>query len=150
MTIDVSDEVRLVARTSPGQQEIHDLVFLALQSRQNDRPLDRRSKLRRPFPYPVYLTPISSGTPDVGETITVLGKHLSELGLDFYHSEVLPYRKMVASLEIADAQWIAFEITLNWCRFGRHGWYESGGKFNRSVASPIGANQPPSNHVSTA
>ena len=138
MTTD-TDEVQLLPSCHDGasaiQKEIHETVFLALQSRQTDATLDRRTALRRPFPYPIYLTPPNGAVED---TITVLGKHISEQGLDFYSNEALPHRKVTASIDLGDGHWVAMELTLNWCRFGRHGWYENGGKFTRTTESPIG------------
>ena len=145
-TEESQNAVTLDGGVSPSQKEIHETVFVALQSRQHDRAPERRNKLRRPFPYPVYLSP----TTDLEQTITVLGKHISEQGLDFYSNEALPHRKMIASIDLGDGHWVAFELTLNWCRFGRHGWYENGGKFTKVVDSPIGASIPNAESASTA
>lgn len=102
--------------------------------------LERRRVHRCAYPYPAYLTPLDEdGVPLTEETVVVLGKHLSELGLDFYHQEALPYRRMIASFECGEGRWLAFEMDLSWCRFGRHGYYENGGRFVRSVESPLGA-----------
>jgi len=56
--------------------------------------------------------------------------------LGFYHPKPLPHRRMIASFEAGNGNWIAFLIDLNWCRFTRQHWYESGGRFLQSVTPP--------------
>ena len=100
---------------------------------QNDLT-ERRLENRYPFPYLVQLTPVEED--DIapqGETVVVVGKHLSERGLGFYHPRPLPHRRMIASLETGSSQRVTFLIDLSWCRFIKQGWYESGGRFLRSV-----------------
>jgi len=99
---------------------------------------ERRSDTRYPFPYLVHLTPVGEDdlTP-CGDTVVVVGKHLSERGLGFYHPKPLPFRRVIASLEAAEGEWIGFLLDLSWCRFTRQGWYESGGRFLRAVLSPL-------------
>ena len=46
-----------------------------------------------------------------------------------------------STLEGPRGAWFAFLIDLKWCRFTRHGWYESGGRFLESVASPMEENE---------
>jgi len=100
--------------------------------------VERRRNSRYPFPHLIYLTPVGrDGVTPEGETLVVVGKHLSEGGLGFYHQKPIPYRRMIASLETANGQWIGFLVDLNWCRFTRQGWYESGGRLLQSVFSPI-------------
>ena len=100
---------------------------------QNDLA-ERRRDSRYPFPYLVQLTPVAEdGVTPEGATIAVVGKHLSERGLGFYHPKPLPHRRMIASLETGGNRWMTFLIDLSWCRFIKQGWYESGGRFLRSV-----------------
>jgi len=102
---------------------------------QNDLT-ERRSENRYPFPYLVQLRPVAEdGINPGGETVVVVGKHLSERGLGFYHPKPLPHRRMIASLETGSGQWMGFLIDLSWCRFIKQGWYESGGRFIRLVES---------------
>jgi len=101
------------------------------------RGLERRRESRYPFPYLVHLTPIDDQGEISGETIVVVGKHLSERGLGFYHPRPLPYRRMIVSLESPDGQWLGFLIDLSWCRFTKQGWYESGGRFLEATLSPL-------------
>lgn len=98
--------------------------------------LERRRNLRVPFPYPVYLTPIDpDGGPEHEKRFAVVGRHLSESGLDFYHIEPVTPRRLIASLDDHNDPLIGFVMELTWCRFGRHGWYENGGRFV-SIAQP--------------
>ena len=100
--------------------------------------LERRRDNRYPFPCLVHLTPVAKdGVTPEGETVVVVGKHLSEHGFGFYHQAPLPYRRMIASLESGKGHWLAFLIDLNWCRFTKDGWYESGGRFLQAVLSPM-------------
>ena len=99
---------------------------------------DRRDDRREPFPYPIYVTPVAEdGTPCTADTFVVLGKHLSERGLDFYYEAPLSYRRVIASWECCDGRWLALLLDLRWCRSTRHGWYENGGRFLQAVESPL-------------
>ncbi|MGD0901273.1 MAG: hypothetical protein ABR915_25875 [Thermoguttaceae bacterium] len=98
---------------------------------------ERRCEMRYPFPHLVHLTPVGEdGITPCGQSLVVVGKHISQRGLGFYHPKPLPYRRMIASLESANG-WFGFLIDIGWCRFTRQGWYESGGRFLQSVASPL-------------
>jgi hypothetical protein len=98
---------------------------------------EQRHETRYPFPYLVHLTPVNAGGAALpGETLVVIGKHLSQRGLGFYHPKPLPYRRMIASLE-SNGQWLGFLIDLKWCRFTHQGWYESGGRILESALSPM-------------
>jgi hypothetical protein len=100
--------------------------------------IERRRGNRYPFPCLVHLTPVGpDGITPEGETVVVVGKHLSEQGFGFYHQAPLPHRRMIASLESSKGLWLGFLIDLNWCRFTKDGWYESGGRFLQTVLSPI-------------
>jgi hypothetical protein len=101
---------------------------------------DRREDRREPFPYPIYVTPVSEGgIPLTDETIVVLGKHLSERGLDFYYEAPLPHRRVIVSWESSDGTWLALLLDLRWCRSTKYGWYENGGRFLQAVPSPLAA-----------
>jgi hypothetical protein len=99
---------------------------------------ERRRWTRYPFPYLILLTPVEDDdlTP-AGSPIVVVGKHLSECGMDFYHPQPLPHRRMVASLEKPDGTWLSLVVDINRCRFTREGWYESGCRFLQLVDWPI-------------
>jgi len=99
---------------------------------------ERRTEQRLPFPYLVHLTPVGEDDLEpIGETVVVVGRHLSERGLGFYHPKPLPYRRMIVSIETGNGGWISLLIDLTWCRFTRQGWYESGGRFLQTVPSPM-------------
>jgi hypothetical protein len=100
--------------------------------------VERRTDSRYPFPYLANLTPVAAdGITPQGETIVVVGKHLSERGFGFYHRAPIPHRRMIVSLEARDNHWVAFLIDLKWCRFTKGGWYESGGRLLQSVVPPV-------------
>jgi hypothetical protein len=99
---------------------------------------DRRDDRREPFPYPMHVTPVAAdGRVLVDETIIVLGKHLSERGLDFYYEAPLPHRHVIVSWESSDGRWLALLLDLRWCRSTKYGWYENGGRFLEVVPSPL-------------
>lgn len=99
---------------------------------------ERRASHRYPYPYLVYLTPVGAdGATPEGDPIVVVGKHLSERGFGFYHPKPLPFRRMIATLEATNGVRLGFLIDLTWCRFTRHGWYESGGRFLQAVPSAV-------------
>ena len=123
-----------------GRQEpLQHLVELALAATSPERKgLERRRETRHPFPYPIHLTPVDAqGQPQLDEALTVLGKHLSQHGLDFYHREPLPWQRVIASLPSGESRWVAFLMELTWCRFGQHGWYDNGGRFLCAAVSPL-------------
>ncbi|HBO45574.1 MAG TPA: hypothetical protein DD670_16920 [Planctomycetaceae bacterium] len=97
--------------------------------------VERRSDQRYPFPHLVHLTPVGEdNTPIEGEMIVVVGRHISERGLGFYHTKPLPYRRMIVAFETSGGNWVRFLIDLTWCRFTRDGWYESGGRFLQAIS----------------
>jgi hypothetical protein len=69
--------------------------------------------------------------------VVAVGRALSISGLGFYHPSPLPYRRVIASIEQTPGEWLGFLMDLNWCRFNRLGWYESGGRFLQMVDSPM-------------
>jgi hypothetical protein len=101
--------------------------------------VERRHDNRYPFPWLVRLTPVAEdGAGPEGEAVVVVGRYLSESGFGFYHQKPLPHRRMIASLENGKGRWFGFLMDLNWCRFHKGGWYESGGRFLETVLSPVG------------
>ena len=102
------------------------------------KQIEKRQEQRYPYPHLITLTPLlPDGQTPTEDTIVVAGKHLSESGLGFFHPAPLPYRRVIASLEMPEGGWTAFLMDLSWCRFSRFGWYESGGKFIQLVESPL-------------
>ena len=99
---------------------------------------ERRVDQRFPYPHLLYLSPVAdNGFLPTGDPVVVVGKHLSERGLGFYYREPLPYRRMIASLELPESRWAGFLVDITWCRFTQHGWYDSGGRFLQAVPSPV-------------
>jgi hypothetical protein len=108
----------------------------AVEPRQ--RTSERRREKRHPYPYPIHLTPYGDdGRPRPDRTFVVIGKHLSDHGLDFYCRQPLAAKRVIASLDGGREGWIGLVLELSWCRFGRHGWYDNGGRFLARVASPL-------------
>jgi hypothetical protein len=104
----------------------------------SERMVERRRAHRYPYPHLIVLTPVMpDGTTQVGPPVVASGKQISETGLGFFHPAPLPFRRVIASLEQSPEQWIGFLMDLHWCRFTRYGWYESGGRFLQSIASPL-------------
>ena len=104
----------------------------------NGNRIERRDRRRYPYPYLVHLTPVGDdGVTPQGETLVVVGKHLSEQGLGFYHSGPLPYRRMIASFESSDGTRLGLLLDVTWCRFLKQGWYESGGRFLQAALPPL-------------
>jgi hypothetical protein len=98
--------------------------------------LERRREQRYPYPRLFVLTPVEAdGVTPAGPKLTAAGKHLSESGLSFYHPDPLPYRWVIVSLPRTDNSSIGFLVDLDWCRFTRQGWYESGGRFLKLVSN---------------
>lgn len=97
---------------------------------------ERRAEQRHPFPRLCLLTPVASDGLPIGQPMTAAGKHISETGLSFFHPQPLPYRWVVVSLPRSDGRWIDLVLNLDWCRFTRQGWYESGGRFVRCAPKP--------------
>jgi hypothetical protein len=145
LALDMSDTFLPAVLPSAGQVEsnrqgdrIASYVHSALTAVQPARRFaERRREKRYPYPYPLHLTPLDAdGFPDAERTFVVIGKHLSERGIDFYCSRPLPERRVVASLDSASG-WVGLVLELAWCRFNRHGWYDNGGRFLAVVRSPL-------------
>jgi hypothetical protein len=115
--------------------KIRELSLRAAQMAQTTfRDLERRSHQRLPYPRLIPLTPLSDDQLVPSERPTfVVGKHLSPLGLDFFHHDPIPQRYAVTSLEIGPEQWVHFLTKITWCRFLRCNWYDSGGRFVKVV-----------------
>lgn len=97
---------------------------------------NRRYGPRYPYPQLVRLAPLDrAGNEIAAASIVVVGRQLSEQGIDFYHPAPLPYRRVIVTLETCDGRWLRLLLDLTWCRFTRHGWYESGGRFLRILDS---------------
>lgn len=102
---------------------------------------ERRRESRYPFPYLIQLFPVESDafTPN-GEPFAVVGKHISNGGIGFYHKELMPLRFVVAELSDGqDGDPLYMLVDLKWCRFSKKGWYEHGGSFVCELETPAQA-----------
>jgi hypothetical protein len=125
-------------RPSPSEVEIREKVRSLLASHYGRSfVMERRRERRFPFPHLVQLTPLADdGQTASGPPIVGVGRELSEGGFGFFHPAPLAHRQMIAALESAEGCWTSLVIDLTWCRFLRQGWYESGGRFLRTIALP--------------
>lgn len=99
---------------------------------------ERRREGRRPYPEPFLITPLdAAGQPRLADTVAVIGRNVSDHGVDFYATSALPFRHAIASFQIEPDRWISFAMKLTWCRFNRFGWYDNGGHFLRTVPTPF-------------
>lgn len=137
--VDLRPNPNVPALNSADEEGVKNLVRLAVANPLPERQFaERRREKRHPYPYPIYLTPVArDGRTPQGKTIVVVGKHISDHGLDFYHREPLPYRRVIASLACGSDQWVGLLLDLSWCRFCRHGWYDNGGRFLSAASSPL-------------
>jgi hypothetical protein len=128
------------AASHPGDA-ISQGVQTALAGAQVERQIERRTETRHPYPYPIHMTPVDrSGRALLDETFVVVGKHLSNHGVDFYFAQPVGWSRVIASFPHHDGQWIGLLMDLTWCRFSRHGWYDNGGRFVELVESPLSSN----------
>jgi hypothetical protein len=96
--------------------------------------LGKRHEPRVPYPRLVQLTPLDNNQlQPIEKPFHVVGKQLATQGFDFYHHEPIPYRYAVLTLDTGTERWIHFLMRINWCRFIKAGWYDSGGKFIKQI-----------------
>jgi hypothetical protein len=96
--------------------------------------VERRREERVAVPLLFRLTPLTrDGEPVHEDAMVIVGKDISRRGLSFFHEQPLTYRRAIVALEHPDFGRFAAEIDVNWCRFTRPGWYESGGRLVRPV-----------------
>jgi hypothetical protein len=115
----------------PCRETIRQLVASLAPSRS---ATERRDDRRFPFPYPVRIAPAENDLSETSEpAFTVIGKHLSETGLGFYHEQPLPFRRVNVWLGSRIGLEVGLLMDLSWCRFVGQGWYISGGRFIDAV-----------------
>ena len=126
----LTEQVLVVTpRSAPPtlRQRIHHLLSRLYPQ---GRCPERRSESRFPFPYLVRLTPVNSEGKQLAPPVVVVGKHISEHGLGFYHPTPLPYRRVQAEILGGEEMHnLRVLMDLTWCRFNREGWYDGGGRF---------------------
>ena len=99
---------------------------------------ERRQDQRFPFTQLIQMTPVDqAGTPLTDQTSTVIGKHLSERGLDFFNQQPVAYRRVIVTLETLSGLTTSLLMDLSWCRFTKQGWYDNGGRFIETVENPL-------------
>jgi hypothetical protein len=135
----VLPQMPINASVGLAQDRIAELVesaVLALEPLR--RPIERRREARYAYPYPLHITPLAAdGSGATNDTFVVIGKHLAPHGVDFYSRRPLAHRRVIVSLDCGVEGWIGLLVELTWCRFGRHGWYDNGGRFLSVVPSPL-------------
>ncbi|MFA8018542.1 hypothetical protein [Bremerella cremea] len=96
---------------------------------------ERRRDFRYPYPHLIYLTPVDAAGQALNDLSTVVvGKNITERGIDFFHRDPLPYRRVILTLESEDGARASVVTDLLWTRFTRHGWYDNGGRFLHILA----------------
>lgn len=114
------------------RQRVNDIVESTAQDRaQPDRRVDKRYA----FPQLLTLTPISDrdDISQIGHPVHVVGKWLAERGLDFFHTDNMPFRRAIVSFEAQGGAEAHLILNISWSRFLRPGWYDSGGRFTHVV-----------------
>jgi hypothetical protein len=123
-----------LAPDSPIRERVKQVLAA---SRPTYKLRERRREVRHPFPYALIVTPLdAAGQPMPHAAANAIGKHLSESGLDFYCLDPLPYRRVIITFDLGGEDRGSLLMDLGWTRFGRHGWYENGGRFRAVVPSP--------------
>jgi hypothetical protein len=124
-----------------SEARIRELALRAAQWAQPTfRELEMRSHQRFPYPRLITLTPLNGyGVALLEPPVQIVGKHLSPLGLDFFHHAPIPQRYGIISLDLTAEQSILMLMKITWCRFLRGNWYDSGGRFLKLVEWPAAA-----------
>jgi len=128
------------AGLEPRVGDVQGILQRVLWNLQTSRKhVERRRAQRHAYPYPLRIWPANAcnvskdGTIETrGEGTTVMGKHLSVGGLDFYTQKPVTDRKVMVGLDGDGGPMIQILVELTWCRFGGHGMYINGGRFIRS------------------
>ena len=116
------------AHISPDMNDhIHALLVRLLP---HPRPDELRQDRRSPYPFLFQLVPVAEdNTTPLQTPITVVGKNVSDRGIGFFHQQPLPFRRTIVTLGDPGGYSLSLLAELLWCRFTRHGWYDSGGRF---------------------
>lgn len=117
-----SDESEAKVRATVGQ-----LISRILPKKITN---ERRRDFRYPYPHLIYMTPVDASGQALNELSTVVvGKNITERGIDFFYQHPLPYRRVILTLEAEDGARASVVTDLLWTRFTRQGWYDNGGRF---------------------
>lgn len=131
------------AVVSSGLRQLEDVSRLVgrLVAAWSDSPAVRqqRGSHRIGYEQMLVLTPLDDETErPIAASKLVWGRDLSLEGVSFVHESPLPFRKVALTFALPDGDVESLAVRLSWCRFARPGCYQSGGKFLRTVTSPIG------------
>lgn len=109
---------------------------------------ERRLEKRYPYPSLLRLRPYDEAESSdefdsregiegrLPDSMTVVGHEISLHGIGFYHQEPIADRLVVIEFfDDASTEALRVLVDLSWCRFAREGWYESGGRLVREIAS---------------
>ena len=116
----------------------------------SSRVIECRVSHRIAYHRPMLVTPLDDRTAQpVGEPMMVAARDISLAGVSFVHRDPLSCRAVVCTFEPHEEDSSESVIVrLTWCRFTRHGYYQSGGNFVRIVELaldvPIDWSRPPS------
>ncbi len=95
-----------------------------------DSGFDRRREQRYSFPVLISIQPTNPKTLlALGDSLLVVGKHISVSGLGFFHHRPLTHSHYIISVvhDISSETGLLWKA--RWCRFLGDQWYESGGQF---------------------
>ena len=95
------------------------------------RPSERRAHQRHAYPHPIRLWPLDKQGRPTGEYIMVIGRNVSAGGLEFFHRDPLPHRRVIVSFDASDGRTHSLTVELLWCRFQQQYWYVNGGPISR-------------------
>lgn len=99
---------------------------------------ERRHDERLTIPVLFRLTPLDANhEPIPSQSSIVVGKNISRRGMGFFHERPMPHRRAIIELAQPGLGSFAAEIDVNWCRFTRPGWYESGGRLIRVATQKL-------------
>lgn len=99
-------------------------------------PPRRRMQQRHPYPQLIRVTPLDDRGHATEEGFVCCGRDLSERGVGFFHPQPVASRRVVLTFSHGLKQSVSILADLDWCRFTRHGWYESGGRLLQVVETP--------------
>lgn len=112
-------------------QEVESLIdTLSASWHTSPSILQSRRWHRLPYRKSILLTPIHEETDQpIADQRVATGQDISLGGICFLHDHPLPYRRITVTFPRDNGHIESLVIRLRWCRFTRHGFYQSGGKF---------------------
>lgn len=134
-TLTFNHQPQVSVTVPPAHDGVRERIWGLLSNLYPVAPLmNRRSEQRYPFACLAHVTPVGDdGVTPAGPTIIAATKNISEGGISFFHPANLPHRRVLVTFERDDITPVSFLVDVSWCRFTRHGWYESGGRLLQVV-----------------